>query len=527
MEVLISIENFEEAGGKYREINSPRSLEACLRTGLDPSELYPRSKHEFKEKGLTKEMLDIKYTTFENKRRDKITIVKNERASIIAFTEKKARSASPERGSSPQPAMTAAQLREAEAKRAQQMIEMEEKRLEALKRRQEKELSKIVEKEKTMAALQLKITRAEEEEMKKKKLHDKKVAEEKAAEEKRRQQRELELKKLEEEEQERKRELARKEAEVEEKLKKKRLIMERQMLKEARLRDEERKMKVEESRRKTEALLKAQEDLAEHNRLKMIEREQRILQQLEDKKLKKKLEIQEQRELAQKRIEEAIEKHHLIHVQKKQEFDERTEAAIQRAKENEVLERERLKKQSDEREKRNRIRLTRLVDAFRKRQQHRDEIIERRQEKDSVYSRVLTEKEQKIAMMKFMTDLKLNDKAENVERVARMQEFRRLQILQKIYSEDNKYEEIQGKKEEMLKRHSEDAKQALVRKHEIADTMDRMKMTNDFSLLDKLFVKSSSKNSKKLNGTATGKFENEGEAGAGGGGDDARLNQTI
>jgi hypothetical protein len=153
MEVLISIENFEEAGGKYREINSPRSLEACLRTGLDPSELYPRSKHEFKEKGLTKEMLDIKYTTFENKRRgksiasysspnlpyaspqtnelplslsqqDKITIVKNERASIIAFTEKRARSASPERGSSPQPAMTAAQLREAEAKRAQQMIEM-------------------------------------------------------------------------------------------------------------------------------------------------------------------------------------------------------------------------------------------------------------------------------------------------------------------------------------------------------------------------------------------------------------------
>ena len=71
MEVVISIDNFEEASGRYREINSPRSLEACLRSGLDPSELYPRPKSDFKEKSLTKEMLDIKYQTFQNKRLSK------------------------------------------------------------------------------------------------------------------------------------------------------------------------------------------------------------------------------------------------------------------------------------------------------------------------------------------------------------------------------------------------------------------------------------------------------------------------
>lgn len=68
MEVLISAENFEEPSGRYREINSPRTLEACLRSGLDPSELYPRPKSEFKEKGLTKEMIDIKYQVFQQKR---------------------------------------------------------------------------------------------------------------------------------------------------------------------------------------------------------------------------------------------------------------------------------------------------------------------------------------------------------------------------------------------------------------------------------------------------------------------------
>lgn len=92
--------------------------------------------------------------------------------------------------------------------------------MEALKRRQEKELSKIVEREQTMASLQQKLKHAEEEEKRKKKIHDKKVAEEKIIEEKKRVQREQELKKLEQEEIERKRELARKEAEVEEKLKK-------------------------------------------------------------------------------------------------------------------------------------------------------------------------------------------------------------------------------------------------------------------------------------------------------------------
>lgn len=394
--------------------------------------------------------------------------------------------------------------------------------MEALKRRQEKELSKIVEKEKTMAALQQKIAHSEQEELRKKKLHEKKVAEEKAIEEKKRKERELELKRKEEEEEAVKRELARKEAEVEEKLKKRRLIMERQLLKEARMRDEERKQKVEEARKKTEALLKAQEELAEQNRLKMLEREQRIIQQLEEKKQKKKEELQMQRDLAAKRIAEAIEKHHEIHIKKKQEFDERTAAALQRAKENEQLERERLKKQADQRDQKNKTRLRRLVDAFRNRQDHRQDIVHRREEKDSVYMTIKERRDHEIAMMKFMTDLKLKDKAENVDRVLRMQEFRRLQILQKIYNEDNKYEEICNKKLEMLKRHSDEAKNSLIRKHEIADTMDRMKMSNDFSLLDKLFATKHKNNQKnKLGVTGTQKVEEEG------GDDQQRLAQTV
>ena len=60
----------------------------------------------------------------------------------------------------------------------------EEKRLDAVRKRQEKEISKMVQREQMLVDLQVKIKHAEEEEMKKKREHDKKVAEARAIAEK-------------------------------------------------------------------------------------------------------------------------------------------------------------------------------------------------------------------------------------------------------------------------------------------------------------------------------------------------------
>ena len=68
MEVLVSIENFVD-GEIVRELNSPRTLEACLRAGLDPSELYPKSLDAFKSKRLTSEMVALKLENYDKKRR--------------------------------------------------------------------------------------------------------------------------------------------------------------------------------------------------------------------------------------------------------------------------------------------------------------------------------------------------------------------------------------------------------------------------------------------------------------------------
>ncbi len=86
-ETIITVSNFED-GGEYREITSPRTMEACLRCGVDPSELYPVDKESLRRKGMTLDMLDLKYQNTERKRRMKIDDVKKERMTIIKFLER-------------------------------------------------------------------------------------------------------------------------------------------------------------------------------------------------------------------------------------------------------------------------------------------------------------------------------------------------------------------------------------------------------------------------------------------------------
>jgi len=258
METLISVLNFENAEGSP-EINSPRTLEACLRAGYDPSELLPKPKKAFKTKGLPDDLVDVKYETFERKRKDKIATVTAEREAIISYQERTQKYGNQEQENG----HTAANDKE---DNVGHMLELEQKRMEAVRRRQEKELAKIVAREQAMAALQSKIKRAEDEEHRKKKEHERKIAEQKAQAEKKRAQRAQERARKEQEENERRRELARREAEFDRKKKKAEEEAARQLLLEAREREAERERKMEEHRQKTEALLQAQIQLAEENR---------------------------------------------------------------------------------------------------------------------------------------------------------------------------------------------------------------------------------------------------------------------
>jgi hypothetical protein len=90
---LISIENVD-LSNKSQIINSPRSLEACLRVGIEPSELYKLNMDEFKKKypdvkELSEDLLKYRYDAEEKFRRETLEQVKQERIEIIENEKQK------------------------------------------------------------------------------------------------------------------------------------------------------------------------------------------------------------------------------------------------------------------------------------------------------------------------------------------------------------------------------------------------------------------------------------------------------
>lgn len=508
METLISILNFDETGAGP-EINSPRSLEACLRSGFDPKELLTKKKNFFKGHGITEDLLEIKYEQFERKRKEKIAAVIKEREAIIQYQEKYNKFGT----------KVSSFDQEDPNKNVDHMLEIEAKRMEAVRRRQEKELAKIVQKEQNMALLQAKIARAEEEERRKKKDHERKLHELKLQADKKKALRAQELARKEVEEAEKRRELSKKEAAFDRKKRKMEAEAQKQLILEAKERERQRELKMEEHRQKTEALVQAQIKLAEDNRLEMAEREARVNAQLEHKKELKKEEIVQSRTQAAKRIEEALVRHHELHQLKKEQFDRAQKEAQRRAKDHDAQEREKLKQQADARDKKNRQRYNRLVESYKTRNEHRQEIVARRVEKDSIFARQEEMREEELKRKKFFNTLKKTDKQENVERVARINEFNRLQTVQAIAEADMRYERIQNQKNELMRRHREEAKISLTRKHAISNAMDLMRVTNDYTLLDQLF---SDKKNRKKKSLSKGQGANGDEEEK-----DDRLNQTV
>jgi hypothetical protein len=495
MENIYTVHTFEDAG---REINSPRSLEACLRVGIDPSELAQRGVRSFNRKGLEEDLVIKLHTAFEKKRKEKIGLVIAEREQLMRYNK----SANPRTDTSNTTGATpTTPSGEAEQEdKVSAMLDLEKRRMEAVRRRQEKELQKIIQKEQALAALQQKLQRTEEEAVRKQRDHERKVRDQKIAADKKQTMRLNERAQKEREELEAAKSIARKEQEFEKKRRDQDAAVKKQQLQEAQERDQERADKMEQHRIKTEALIDSQFALAEKNRESMMAREEKVRAQLDEKKVNKAQEILDKREKAKVRIGEALHKHHDLHTLKETAFKEREEAATKRARAVESERNSKLKKESEDRDRRNRMRVQRLHEAARNRKDHRDSIVERRTEKDKTFDIIATQREEENRMRKFNNTIRQNDKLDNVERVNRMNEFRRLQTLQSIINADLRYEKIQESKHNMLDRHREESKHSLCRKHEISNAMDMMRMTNDFSLLDQLFTDKKGKKKRQKGG---------------------------
>ena len=86
MDVQYSVLNFEDENG-CRPITSPRSVDACLKAGLDPKDLLPKPRKVFARPDLTDEMIGIAFNLNESKRREYIRMVTDVRRSMLSKDE--------------------------------------------------------------------------------------------------------------------------------------------------------------------------------------------------------------------------------------------------------------------------------------------------------------------------------------------------------------------------------------------------------------------------------------------------------
>ena len=167
---LITLDNFLQDGGRPNKINSPRSLEACLRQGIDPSELIPLKMEVFikEEEELTglQDVAVAKYEHYEERRNEKLDLARQERNMIVGFLEEAQRTGkvSPQAkkfmklaGASTEKKglSDAEKIALAEAEKAKSsMLEEEKRRVIAMKQRQQKEIEQMMEFEMAVAKMQ-------------------------------------------------------------------------------------------------------------------------------------------------------------------------------------------------------------------------------------------------------------------------------------------------------------------------------------------------------------------------------------
>lgn len=137
------------------------------------------------------------------------------------------------------------------------------------------------------------------------------------------------------------------------------------------------------------------------HRLKALSREARVLNQLKVKREVKQEEGRNEKEKASKRICEALDRRHVLLEERKALFIERQRLASLRA--GEVLEDDRMKAkaQGDDRDKKTKQRFHRLLDAHKTRSCRREEIVNKRIEKDKTFGQLQEDRNAHKAMIKF------------------------------------------------------------------------------------------------------------------------------
>jgi len=120
------------------------------------------------------------------------------------------------------------------------------------------------------------------------------------------------------------------------------------------------------------------------------------------------------------------------------------------------------------------------------RRERRQKIIDHREHREKYYGKVRAERMHKVMLQKLESDLEETARLENVARISRLDDFKRLQMLQKVQKDDERSAQIKATRADLVEKRKQNAHDSFMRKHRIREAMEQMKITNKVINLDNI-----------------------------------------
>ncbi|GMI02706.1 hypothetical protein TrLO_g6863 [Triparma laevis f. longispina] len=527
----INLDNFlpslDSTGGgspskqKALHLDSPRSLTVVNRLGYSPRELMPIHPKKLWVKGRDNKVTHkLKWENWEQKRNAKIEECREEYEVCKEFTKyasirdyalqpikkhwepdngdptgqkaalAKSKALDPDTikaqtGGGTKGSTAIKMMAEAAANKASQMMEQEFQKMEAIKRRQKREIDRVIENEGNMAKLQAKILNSELIEIEKKKVTDRLAAENrKKAINAKQNQDLLEKRELDEEILNRNRTAA-KEMEVERRLAEQERKDEIKRRKEAREKEIYAAELMRVRQAKTQKIFSDLEEQAEQSRIRIAERNARIVASAEEAKRIKSIEIKANRDKAELRIERAKKMEKDKQIKKKTDFDKRVADHIimkaEKVEERKDFVAAQAKALSDKHARQKNA----YKDSMKRYDDFKWKTVKHAEDRDGYYEEI--QKVVRLKHLKQSTENGLRQKEvwDNVKRINKIHDSIQQQRQSAAEADDERTDSIVQAKRDLVEERKAIAHDANMRKYRVNECMERMRIANKFTNLEK------------------------------------------
>lgn len=451
-----------------RVILTPRSAEVTLKLGVNPETLKIRDIDSFWEPGLDPAVQRMRHEAYVQRRHDLMKQCRQERKKLLNAEFE-------EEDSNKNTGMTPEQVLEEQRAKNSTLIEIELKRIEKMKQRQEKELEQMLQYEINRAKQQQDMERRIQQGRKKEEIRKKQQEKRLKLMAEERRLRELQKVAQEEAEEEKSRQMSKamydREQEIIAEQKRRNEETARQLRdqeEEKRRKHEEHKMQVQKFFADQQAELRAR--LAEMHRAEKKKQEMIASRQREHKN-----QLEKKRSIVAQRIERNMEMAAAVEEKRKNDFlDAQARSEALRAEHLKKLEEERELKQQESLLQEQRKRMI-LLQQMRLEEEKKAEMLNKFEEEDYHVEEVFANRKHELDLIAEKKKLNLTMKKDNVERVMRMQEYKRLNTLKKIESVDERTTTLIATRRDLIKQRRETAIKTKLQKDQINKVMEQVR----------------------------------------------------